>query len=96
LVRPSWCRVVGANGWHEGEAILGLHSRQPTTGHPVHRRDERHRQAGDGFADPSAAIQREKNLKHYVRDWKINLIERGNPQWIDLFPALPGAELFAP
>jgi putative endonuclease len=48
------------------------------------------------FAEPGEAIQREKNLKHYVRDWKINLIEHGNPQWLDLFPGLPGAALFAP
>lgn len=34
------------------------------------------------------AIQREKSLKKYRRDWKINLIERENPDWQDLFPAL--------
>ena len=31
------------------------------------------------------AIQREKTLKHWVRDWKINLIERDNPCWNDLY-----------
>lgn len=30
------------------------------------------------------AIQREKSLKKYKRDWKINLIERDNPGWLDL------------
>jgi putative endonuclease len=34
------------------------------------------------------AIQREKSLKKYHREWKINLIERDNPHWDDLFPAL--------
>ena len=34
------------------------------------------------------AIQREKSLKKYKRDWKINLIERDNPNWDDLFPVL--------
>lgn len=34
------------------------------------------------------AIQREKTLKRYVRQWKINLIEQFNPQWIDLYPGL--------
>jgi putative endonuclease len=34
------------------------------------------------------AIQREKSLKFYPRAWKINLIERDNPRWTDLFPAL--------
>ncbi len=40
------------------------------------------------FADIKTAIQREKTLKHYVRQWKINLIERENPHWTDLYPAL--------
>ncbi len=42
------------------------------------------------FADVHEAIQREKAIKHYVRAWKINLIERTNPHWIDLYPSLPG------
>jgi putative endonuclease len=33
-----------------------------------------------------AAIHREKRLKKYKREWKINLIERENPDWIDLYP----------
>src|ERR1700753_2628831 len=33
-----------------------------------------------------AAIQREKTLKKYPRDWKTNLIERENPDWDDLYP----------
>ncbi len=37
-----------------------------------------------------AAIQREKTIKKYKREWKINLIERDNPNWDDLFPALVG------
>ncbi|HEY2524652.1 MAG TPA: GIY-YIG nuclease family protein [Candidatus Binataceae bacterium] len=35
-----------------------------------------------------AAIQREKSLKKYKRDWKINLIERDNPDWTDLYMGL--------
>ena len=42
------------------------------------------------FADIEEAIQREKTIKHYVRAWKINLIERTNPHCIDLNPSLPG------
>ena len=34
------------------------------------------------------AIQRETSLKRYRREWKINLIERDNPNWDDLFPQL--------
>ncbi|MBI4779122.1 GIY-YIG nuclease family protein [Candidatus Falkowbacteria bacterium] len=31
------------------------------------------------------AISREKQLKNWKRDWKIQLIEKGNPTWQDLF-----------
>ena len=34
------------------------------------------------------AIQREKTMKHWVRDWKINLVERHNPDWRDLYASL--------
>ncbi len=30
------------------------------------------------------AIKREKQLKNWHRDWKTNLVERDNPEWIDL------------
>lgn len=36
------------------------------------------------FGDMYAAIAREKQLKNWHRDWKINLIVAENPQWIDL------------
>jgi putative endonuclease len=42
------------------------------------------------FASAREAIQREKSLKHYNRAWKITLIERTNPRWVDLYPLLPG------
>src|ERR1700730_14944914 len=35
-----------------------------------------------------AAMLREKQIKEWKRDWKLNLIERGNPRWIDLYPSL--------
>ncbi len=33
----------------------------------------------------TVALQREKAMKHWVRDWKTNLIERDNPNWDDLY-----------
>jgi putative endonuclease len=30
------------------------------------------------------AIQRERNIKHYLRDWKLALVEQINPEWRDL------------
>jgi putative endonuclease len=32
-----------------------------------------------------AAIQREKNIKHWPREWKIDLIISMNPDWRDLY-----------
>ena len=31
------------------------------------------------------AIQREKNIKHWPREWKIDLIVNDNPDWRDLY-----------
>ena len=36
------------------------------------------------YATPQEAIQREKQLKEWQRDWKIRLIEQENPDWDDL------------
>lgn len=32
-----------------------------------------------------SALKREKHLKEWQRKWKLNLIERGNPDWQDLY-----------
>ena len=42
------------------------------------------------FADVRRALQCEKTIKHYTRAWKINLIERTNPHWVDLYSTLLG------
>ena len=34
------------------------------------------------------AIEREKQLKRWKRDWKIGLIEELNPDWNDLYPGI--------
>ena len=36
------------------------------------------------FALPQEAIAREKQLKNWRHDWKIQLIEKENPGWSDL------------
>ena len=38
--------------------------------------------------DINSAIAREKQLKKWKRQWKIELIERHNPNWNDLYPDL--------
>lgn len=45
----------------------------------------------ESTADVRAAIQREKLLKKWRRAWKIELIERDNPMWDDLYLAIQGA-----
>jgi len=35
-----------------------------------------------------AAIEREKQLKNWKRSWKLELIEKSNPDWIDLYDGL--------
>ena len=39
----------------------------------------------ESTSDILSAIQKEKQLKKWKREWKINLIERNNPQWRDLY-----------
>ena len=34
--------------------------------------------------DIRTAIQREKNIKHWSRAWKIDLVDQQNPTWNDL------------
>ena len=34
------------------------------------------------------ALIRERQIKRWRRDWKINLIEAQNPHWVDLYPTL--------
>jgi putative endonuclease len=46
----------------------------------------------------SSAILREKQLKKWNRQWKINMIEETNPDWNDLaedmgFPSLPSTRI---
>ena len=36
-------------------------------------------------SEVTAALQREKQLKKWKRAWKIELIEKNNPQWKDLY-----------
>ena len=49
---------------------------------------EQYRNAGD-------AINREKQLKKWDRQWKLALIEKGNPEWRDLFDELVDSRPYA-
>jgi putative endonuclease len=42
------------------------------------------------FEDIHAAITCEKRIKKWRRAWKIALIEKDNPRWLDLYETLGG------
>jgi putative endonuclease len=42
----------------------------------------------EAYDDPVNAIEREKEIKKWRRDWKIRLIEEENPDWFDLYPSI--------
>ncbi len=42
------------------------------------------------FSDITEAIAREKAMKKWRRAWKIELIERDNSEWRDLFETING------
>jgi putative endonuclease len=46
----------------------------------------------ESHGEVTSAIQREKNLKHWLRRWKIDLIERTNPTWRDLCDEIAGRD----
>ena len=43
------------------------------------------------YENAEFAITREKRLKKWYRSMKIDLIEKQNPLWEDLYPSLTGA-----
>ena len=81
----------------EGTIYVGI------TSDIIRRCHEHKTKADDGFtaeynvdrlvyfeqhSDVLEAIAREKKLKRWRRKWKIELIERGNPDWRDLYDDL--------
>jgi len=63
---------------HQGDLVEGFTKR-----HRVHHLVwfERHQTM-------ESAILREKAIKAWKRNWKIELIEADNPEWSDLYPTL--------
>lgn len=46
----------------------------------------------EGYDQITEAIRREKQIKKWNRAWKIDLIEKSNPRWRDLWPVIVGGE----
>ena len=49
----------------------------------------------EAFPDIEQAIAREKQLKHFKRTWKNELVNTINPYWQDLIPQLINDPLIA-
>jgi putative endonuclease len=45
------------------------------------------------FSTAEAAINREKQLKKWNRQWKIQLIEKTNPNWDDLYEGIAAGHI---
>ncbi len=48
------------------------------------------------FDDARDAIDFEKRLKRWRREWKFRLVEEMNPDWRDLWPELTGHDIIGP
>jgi putative endonuclease len=46
--------------------------------------------------DPEIAARRERLMKRWRREWKIELVEASNPTWRDLYPGVVRAEGLEP
>jgi putative endonuclease len=94
-VKPGWVYIMANR--YRGTIYIGATSSLP------HRAMQHRDRTGSEFAAKygcvqlvyveqhegvAAAIQRERQLKKWNRDWKIRLIEEQNPDWLDRFDDL--------
>lgn len=63
---------------HKNKLVLGFSSK-----YNIH-----HLVYFEETSDISSAILREKQLKNWHREWKVNLINEFNPDWRDLYDDL--------
>lgn len=63
--------------WQHRDRVLGGFTKKYWAGRLVYF--EQHQTA-------ETAVTRERLVKRWRRDWKIELIEKGNPTWRDLYP----------
>ena len=95
MVRPGYVYIMTSR--RNGTLYIGV------TSDLVRRTDQHRNGLMDGFTkeygctllvwyegsdDIQAARQRERQLKKWKRAWKIDLIERDNPLWKDLYETL--------
>ncbi|TPG56283.1 GIY-YIG nuclease family protein [Sphingomonas glacialis] len=97
-MRGGWIYIMSNR--YRGTLYIGVTSHiagrsfqhRDKTGSDFCRRYDLTRLVYADFAENIAdAIAREKAMKKWRRAWKIELIERANPKWLDLFETLNGA-----
>ena len=83
--RPNGTLYVGATGdlarriWEHREGIADGFTKQHRLKRLVY---------AERCDDILTAKQRETNIKHWPRAWKVRLIHRDNPDWEDLYDRL--------
>jgi putative endonuclease len=68
---------LAGRAWEHRERVMDGFTQRYWAGHLVYF--EQHDEA-------DVAANREKPLKRWHRNWKIQLIEKSDPTWADLFP----------
>jgi len=93
--RGGWVYIMAAN--YRGSMYVGvtshlarrIHQHRTSAGSDYCKQHKLFRlvwaERGDTIDD---CITHEKRLKRWRREWKFELIERGNPEWADLFELL--------
>ena len=70
---------IAKRAWEHREGLVDGFTKRYGLGRLVYM--ERHE-------DIRVALQREQNIKHWARAWKIDLIVQANPSWNDLYDSL--------
>ena len=72
-------RNLSRRGWEHREGLIEGFTRRYGLKRLVYT---------ERYEDIRDAIQREKNVKHWPRRWKVRLILDHNPEWEDLYDTL--------
>jgi putative endonuclease len=95
-MRGGWVYILASR--YRGTIYTGVTANLPARAHQ-HRTQPRGFVARYGvtllvhaeeYPTIDEAIAREKALKKWRRDWKLELIEKANPDWLDLYDHLIG------
>jgi putative endonuclease len=73
---------LGGRTWDHRERVLDGFTKRYWAGRLVY------------CEDASVAAKRERAMKRWRRDWKVELVEKHNPTWRDLFEDVVRAEGF--